>query len=195
MANAKLCQIPGCEKKHHAHGYCANHAYHFKKHGDPLAGGRNSSPGDALRWIEEHAAYSGNDCIKWPFEITRYGYGTVLHNGQKRVASRVMCELVHGLPPGDFYDAAHTCGNGHAGCMNPNHLAWKTRKENMADAIAHGTWKRGSNDANAKLSDEDIVSIRKMALTMKQKDIARKFGVTQPTISKVVSRKRWAWLE
>lgn len=33
------CNVDGCDKPHHAHGYCANHAQAFKKHGNPLAKG------------------------------------------------------------------------------------------------------------------------------------------------------------
>ena len=35
-------------------------------------------------------------------------------------------------------DLCHNCGNGK--CSNPKHLYWGTRKENVEDAIRHGTW-------------------------------------------------------
>lgn len=194
MADLPICKIPGCGKKQHAHGYCSRHASKLRRHGDPLGGRAGSSPGEPLRWIEEHASYAGDDCLPWPFEIGRYGYGTVKEAGRKRVASRVMCERAHGPAPGTNFDAAHSCGNGHLGCTNPTHLSWKTRKGNVGDAIAHGTWKRGANDANAKLSDDDVREIRRLAGSMLQKDIAALFGVRQGQISRVISGVRWGWL-
>lgn len=193
--DARNCGVPGCDQSLHAHGYCARHASKFKKYGDPLAGRTTARTGEPQRWIRDHADYQGDDCIRWPFEVTRYGYGTVLHNGQKRVASRVMCEEAHGLPPSPDMDAAHSCGNGHQACMNPNHLSWKTRKGNVADAIDHGTWKRGSNDRNAKLTDDDVRRIRQMAKTMMQKDIAQRFGIRPQHVSRIVNGERWAWLD
>lgn len=38
MANIRLCSIPGCGNRHHAHGFCTNHREKFLRHGDPLAG-------------------------------------------------------------------------------------------------------------------------------------------------------------
>lgn len=50
-----------------------------------------------------------------------------------------MCQKAHGDPPSPKHDAAHSCGRGHEGCVNPNHLSWKTKKQNQADRITHGT--------------------------------------------------------
>lgn len=189
------CKVEGCGKRYHAHGYCARHAYHFKAHGDPLGGRRGASPGEPLRWIEEHANYGGDDCIRWPFEIGRYGYGVVKHNGQKRVASRVMCEEAHGPAPSADHEAAHSCGNGHLACMNQKHLSWKTRTGNVADAIAHGTWKRGAMDPNAKLDEDDVREIRRLAVSTPQQELAERYGVHQAHISKIVNRVEWAWVD
>lgn len=194
MAGARICAVPRCGKKHHAHGYCARHAYHFKAHGDPEGGRRGASPGEPLRWISDNATYAGDDCLVWPFEVGRYGYGTVKCDGQKRVASRVMCEVAHGLAPSAKHDAAHSCGNGHLGCMNPRHLSWKTRTANIADAIAHGTWMHGERVPTSKLTREDVIAIRAAAGKERQKDIAKRYGIHQAQVSRIVSRKDWAWL-
>ena len=195
MAPTKLCAVLDCEKPKHAHGYCSRHAYHFKAHGDPLGGRRGASPGEPLRWIAEHAAYEGDECLKWPFEIGRYGYGTVKADGKKRVASRVMCEAAHGPPPTPDHQAAHSCGKGHEACMNPQHLSWKTRVENVADAIVHGTWNHGESVPSAKLTAEDVREIRRLGGSTKQEDIASAFGVGPSNISRILARKHWSWLE
>lgn len=190
----RFCGVNGCGKPYHSHGYCARHAYHFKAHGDRLGGRRGASPGEPLRWIEEHARYQGDDCLRWPFEIGRYGYGVVKHNGQKRVASRVMCELAHGPAPEPDMDAAHSCGNGQRACMNPNHLSWKTRTGNVHDAMDHGTWKHGTMDPNAKLNEDDVRDIRRLAATMTRQEIADIYGVSQSHVTRIVNRDQWAWV-
>lgn len=197
MANPHcICAVADCDKPKHAHGYCARHAYHFKAHGDPLGGRRGASPGEPLRWIEDHAQHEGDDCLIWPFEINkRTGYGNVKHNGQKRLASRVMCEVAHGPPPSADMDAAHSCGNGHLACMNRSHLSWKTRTANVHDAVAHGTWKHGAMDPNAKLSEDDVREIRRRATTSTQQEIADDFGIARSHVSRIVNRVQWGWLD
>jgi DNA-binding transcriptional regulator YiaG len=62
----------------------------------------------------------------------------------------------------------------------------------MADKIKHGTAQRGEMATMAKLKGEDISRIRAMAGAMLQREIARVFGVTEATISRVLSGERWA---
>ena len=154
------------------------------------------------RWMEEHVSYEGNECISWPFEVSRYGYGIFNHNGKRRVASRVMCEMAHGLPDDDFKDAAHSCGNGHKGCMNPNHLRWASRSENMSDAVRSGSYHAGRIKASWSatksrdgLTPEKVREIRRLASTMMQKEIGAKFGLPSGAVSRIVNRKRWAWVD
>jgi len=191
----KICAVEGCDNKKHGYIYCGKHYYKYKTHGDPLGGRRGASPGAPMKWIHENKDYAGEDCLKWPFEITRHSYGTIKHNGKKRVASRVMCEVAHGVPPDEKMDACHSCGNGHLACMNPSHLSWKTRTGNVRDAMDHGTWKRGDMDPNAKLNEQKVREIRHKAKTMMHKDIAEIYGITQPHVSRVVTRRQWAWVE
>lgn len=195
IVSQKICAVEGCQNKKHGYIYCGKHYYKYKTYGNPLGGRRGASPGAPMKWIHDNKDYKGDDCVKWPFEVTRYGYGTIKHNGKKRVASRVMCETAHGMPPQENMDAAHSCGNGDKACMNPRHLRWATRKENMRDAIKHGTWKRGNMDPNAKLDVQKVREIRAMAKTSKHKDIAEKYGITKNQVWRVANRYEWAWVE
>lgn len=195
MATPKVCAVDGCGKPKHGYIYCGKHYAKWKAYGDPSAGREGPSPGDLMRWIEAHVSYQGDDCLIWPYERTRYGYGTVKHRNKKRVASRVMCELAHGLPPGDGYDAAHSCGNGHHGCMTQKHLSWKTRAENCVDTAAHGRAYRGAKHKWASLSEDGVREIRKLGSTKLQKEIAEQFGVCDSLVSRILSGKRWGWLE
>lgn len=191
----KICAVEGCDKKKHGYIYCAKHYYKYKTYGDPLGGRRGASPGAPMKWIQDNKDYDGDDCLKWPFEITRHGYGCVKQNGKKRVASRVMCEVAHGIHPDDKMEACHSCGNGHLACMNPSHLSWKTRTGNVRDAMDHGTWKHGDMDPNAKLDERKVREIRDLARSQTHSQIAKWYGITKNQVYKVVSKRQWAWVD
>lgn len=193
MAKHKICAVEGCGNPHHARGFCGKHNYKFVKYGDPLAGRTSASPGEPLRWIEQNAGHDGDGCLPWPFEVARCGYGVVKHNGKKRVASRVMCEFAHGLPPSQGLDAAHSCHN--PPCCNPKHLRWATRRENNDDKIENGTAMRGEKVVFAKLTERAVLEIRALDGVVAQQDIAEKFGVNATAVSRIINRKRWGWLE
>lgn len=73
-------------------------------------------------------------------------------------------------------------------------MSWKTRKENMADKITHGTHNRGERQYRAKLTEDKARQILALKGIMKQADIASLMGVRQDQISRIQSGKRWAWL-
>lgn len=119
--------------------------------------------GKPAAWIKAHVAYAGDDCIQWPF-CTLRGRGMLRYEGKKWYAHRIMCILAKGEPPTPEHEAAHECGNGHLGCVNPNHLNWKTRTENRRDSIRHGTSVR----SRPRLSRPQVAQIR----TLKGKESA-----------------------
>lgn len=193
MAKPKrICSVLGCGKWCQGHGYCAAHYYRWRRHGDPLGGG--TSPGEPLRWIESHADYDGDDCIQWPFARAGRGEGVVEFEGRQVSAANVMCRLVHGEAPTPVHESAHSCGNGHLGCMNPNHLRWATRRENMMDKIGHGTMLRGETHGMVKLTEDAVRTIRRLRGEASLTELSSRFGVTRSAISAIWRRKTWKWL-
>lgn len=194
MAISRLCSITDCSKKHVAKGWCEDHYRRFKRHGDPLAGG---TPQKALpNWIDNTAVtYDGDECLIWPFGRHKDGYAQGRYPGYSSCrADRIICELVHGAPPSDDHQAAHSCGKGRYGCVNPKHLRWATPAENEADKLIHGTIVRGSRHKNAKLTEGDVTAIRAMLGRATHEDIAAIYGVTRSTVSLVASGATWSWL-
>lgn len=126
-----LCNIDGCQKAAYRKGLCDAHRIRLRRHGSPTGG--RTGRGIPLSWIEQHKDYVGDGCLKWPFSGTPNGYGKVNIGGRESVASRVMCEAAHGAPPTAKHEACHTCDNGHLACMNPLHLYWGTRSQNILD--------------------------------------------------------------
>lgn len=195
MATRAICSVSGCDKTHLAHTYCERHYRRFKKHGDPEGGG--TAQGELPRWIDAVALrHTGDDCLIWPFGRHKDGYAQGRYPGLTTGrAYRAICELAHGAPPTPEHEAAHTCGQGRAGCVAPGHLTWKTKQDNEADKAEHGTIMKGSGHTNAKLTEADVVVIRGLLGTMAHKDIAARFNVSRPTVTMIATGATWAWLE
>jgi hypothetical protein len=154
--------------------------------------------GQLLGWIKDHATHTRDECLKWPFNISADGYGRVNYpdyKGTKMTASRVMCIIAHGNPPSERHEAAHSCGNGNKGCVNPRHLRWATKAQNERDKILHGTSNRGHRQHKSKLTQADVQQIRAAYPEKKQQELADEYGIDQSTVSDIVRRRRWAWLE
>jgi len=134
------CQAEGCYRPILAKGMCSVHYARWNAHGTLERVG--TLPGAAKKFFHEIVlAYDGDDCLIWPFANIK-GYAQIRINGRTSLVTRLVCEAEHGPAPTDSLDAAHSCGKGHLGCVTKRHLSWKTRLENMADAIAHGTMTR-----------------------------------------------------
>lgn len=131
----------------------------------------------------------------WPFAKGGNGYPIVVIDGHNRVASRVMCELVYGDALKPDLEAAHSCGNGNLGCMNPKHLRWATKKQNSADKVGHGTCNRGEKNGHAKITESAAREIIALRGTMLQRDIAARFGICFQQVSLIQLHKKWSWLE
>lgn len=194
MASPHICLVDGCGKQVAARGFCGAHYRRLRLHGTPF-GSSPRKPGPAQEWLRNVAVpYTGQDCLTWPFQRTPHGYGRIDFNGRPHVASRVVCIMAHGEPPTPRHVAAHSCLNGHLGCVNPRHLRWATQSENERDKLASGTSNRGSRHGRSKLTEGDVLAIRKLSGNLKQDEIAAKFGVSKWTVGEIIRRKRWGWL-
>ena len=151
--------------------------------------------GAPWRFIDTAVSYTGDECLFWPF-ATACGRGHLRRDGKDFMAHKVVCEQVHGAPPFAGAHAAHSCGNGHLGCVAPNHLRWATPAENAADKIEHGTAPRGENNGHAKLTADQVLEVRRMfKLGMSNAQIAGAFDVTDGAIRAIRNGRNWNWLE
>lgn len=193
MAKTGLCSVPGCIKRGILRkGYCEPHYDRFMKYGTPYGGG--TFRGVPLAWLKNRKRYSGEDCLIWPFAERGEGYGAVSFNGKNERAHRVMCILAHGDPPTASHEAAHSCGKGHLGCVNPSHLSWKTRTGNQRDRIVHGTHNRGTRSAMNVLSEAAVMEIWAQRGVETQVALAARFNVNRSTVRAIHSGKSWSWL-
>ena len=190
------CKVSGCSKSAYwaargREGYCATHHYRWKRHGDPLAG--RTPPGEPMAYLckvmSDPEAFSGDECLIWPYARNSAGYGHLSVDGKNKLAHRLVCEAVHGEPTGGKDVAAHSCGNGHIGCFNPAHVRWDTASGNAKDMAGHGTSQRGERMHMSKLTNETVKEIRASDLSIKE--LAEKYNVTRSNISYVINHKTW----
>lgn len=184
------CTIEGCEKLIHAGGLCQLHYHRRRRHGDPLAG--RTLDGSPVRYLRDVVVpYDGDDCLIWPFTRVASGYGQVRYEGRRRGVHRLVCEKVHGQPASPDLVAAHSCGNGHLGCVTPRHLSWKTQQGNALDSIEHGTFARGERHGNAKITAAIAGEIRALKGRLSQRKIAKLFGISASNVGHIHVGTRW----
>ena len=144
----------------------------------------NKGKGAAIKWIRAHVDHRGGGCLTWPFGRSN-GYGNLGVDGKQHYAHRLMCQLVHGPAPSPDHEAAHSCGRGQFGCVNPGHLSWKTKSENQHDRRQHGTGNAWGG--RGKLTDAQAAEIRALQGTMLQREIAALYGVSRANISLIMT--------
>lgn len=193
VSEMKICKIEDCGKPSRKRGMCAMHYTRWRVHGDPNFTKIQVFPkGEPLRWIHEHMGYEGEACLTWPFGKGVAGYGSISPNGRGSMgAHRYMCILVHGEPFDPKWEARHLCGKGGEGCVNPKHIVWGTRQQNVDDRRLHGTNPVGERSGKTRFTTEEVELIRSMKGQMMYKDIAAAFGVDASCISRIMSGKRW----
>lgn len=139
--------------------------------------------------LKNLVGHTGRECIFWPFNRNASGYGLTSLNGRQTLASRAMCMLAHGEPPTDRHEAAHSCGNGHLGCINPNCLRWATPEENEEDKALHNRVKKGSRHWKAAITEDDVRKI--MSDPRGSKLLSKEFGISDSQIRLI--RRGGSW--
>lgn len=188
-----FCSFPGCDNPPSpkaSKGLCNSHYWQLHKGRPltPLSYRRNVR----LPWMEQHVDYEGDDCLIWPFSRNKDGRPQVKISGKTKMAARVMCEMAHGKPPSPGLEAAHSCGKGNEGCVNPNHLRWATPVENAADKVLHGTQVRGERCWNAKLRETTVRAIKELSHTVSVPALADLFGIEREHARRIVRGERWS---
>lgn len=188
-----FCAFPGCDNppsQKAAKGLCNSHYWQLHK-GRPLTA-LSYRRNRRVPWLEAHVGYTADECLIWPFSRQQDGRaGGVKVNGKNVMAARVMCEMAHGKPPSPDHEAAHSCGKGNEGCINPSHLRWATPVENKADMIEHGTRIRGEKHWNARLTEGAVLAIREFAHTMSKPAIASMFDIETYDVTRILRGDRW----
>lgn len=141
--------------------------------------------GSGVRFLRDLAASAPvAECVWMPgAKGTRYP--TVKVGGRSRGAHVVSLEMSVGPKPADKVDAAHRCGNGHLGCVNPGHLYWATHVENMADVAA-----LGRTTKPADLTEDQASAVLKLAASLRYShtEIAQQVGVSVGQVGRLCKK-------
>jgi hypothetical protein len=131
---------------------------------------------------------TSDGCWNWCGRKSPKGYGRWEHDGRIIGAHRFAYMLTKGVIP-DGLMLRHSCDN--PGCVNPAHLEPGTARQNAADAIERGRFCKGERNGRAKLTPQEVISIRANPAGLNVTRLAQAFGVSKATISLIRSNKRW----
>ena len=196
MTDSKLCSVEGCGNTGRIRaGLCGKHYMRLRTHGHTRTTVKRAPRGAPVKWIADHVDYKDDECLEWPFARYSNGYAMINSPLGAMSASRFMCISAHGMPRRKRMDAAHSCGNGHLACCNPQHLRWATRTSNLEDRKVHGTLLLGEKHPRAKLNEDSVREIRRLRDEMTQSELGRRFGVSFQTVSEIQLRKKWTHVD
>lgn len=134
----------------------------------------------------------GPGCWRWLAKTDRDGYGRFWVLPKTVRSHRFAWELENGPIPHGLA-ICHRCDN--PTCVRPDHLFLGTNLDNVRDCVRKGRRRYGVGEANpcARLTAEAVVEMRRLFFVerMKQRDIARRFGVSQAAACLAISGQRW----
>jgi len=130
-------------------------------------------------------------CWEWTGYLTPKGYGRVGAEPQFRV-HRLSAHLFKGFDLNSDLSICHACDN--RACFNPDHLFEGDAATNYRDSVTKHRHTHGEKQARAKLTATDVITIRALAASVPQCELATRYGVDRKTIYDAVNRKTWRQL-
>jgi len=137
-----------------------------------------------------------SNCWLWMGYRNKAGYGRMRAFGNLELCSRVSWHMHNGQIPGGLC-VLHKCDS--PPCVNPDHLFLGSYADNAKDRCAKGRSAQnaptGESSKFAKLTEQDVLSIRDAYPRFTQQELANRFNVSRGNISCVVLRKSWRHLD
>jgi hypothetical protein len=117
-------------------------------------------------------------------------YGGLKVGGKAMLAHRISYQIHYGEIPNSLF-VLHRCDN--PSCVNPEHLFLGTNADNMKDMAEKFRGCNGEKGVHSKLTANKVVEIRFAAKrgNMLHREIAKVFGVSTTTITKIVNNHYW----
>jgi hypothetical protein len=196
----KSCSIENCENKHSGKGFCNKHYQKNKKYGDPLAGKHSQSKAGSKEYIYENSEIDINDCWLWKKYKNNKGYGHPSFKGKLILAHRLSYLTFVGEIPNNLH-VLHNCDN--PSCVNPKHLFLGDQEDNMKDMVNKNRQSKGEAHGRSKLVQKEVNEIRTLwsaelaerakgkGIQLTQRELAKRFEISQIQISYILNNKRW----
>lgn len=182
--NLPTCCVDNCTSPvfNLKHQICRKHYRRRLKTGKTSL--ETNSPAESKAFLNrlKRTRSTETECILWPYKVTPHGYAKF---GKQYVHSLLLTHFVGSRP--ENHHACHNCGNSR--CVNINHLRWGTAAENAQDKARHGTLLTGEKHPNAKLTNDQVLVIRKDPRATA--DIARDYHVSSGCVGSIKSGSSW----
>jgi len=145
-------------------------------------------------WAKVDRSGGPDSCWPWSGRRQRTGYGIVTIAQRKLGAHRVALGWAIGRPLVSNEVARHlVCDN--PPCVNPAHLAVGSNIDNNRDKVEKGRSNRGERHGNARLTEDQVLEIRRLADGGRAHSaIAKDMGLSRRLVSRIASRERWVYL-
>ena len=131
----------------------------------------------------------------WIWITARNGYGQMRLPGRISRSHRISWEIHNGKILRGLH-VCHKCDN--PACVNPDHLFIGTMSDNIKDMWSKQRQKlstsSGSKNGNSKLTEREVLRIRSLRKRLKEKELARMFGVSRRTIERITLGYSWKQL-
>lgn len=120
--------------------------------------------------------------------LSSSGYKVVSLNGAMRKVHRLMLEAFRRLP-------LHGEQARHRDDVKTNNvlrnLVWGSRSANYEDRVRNGGGNHGSRHGMSKLTEAQVVKMRKLSGNLSRDQLALMFGVQYQTVGQILRRERW----
>lgn len=136
---------------------------------------------ETMEFIEANSRQLKNGCVIFTGNL-RDGYGHVRCEGKMQNAHRVAYRDRHGDIP-DEIQVLHTCDN--RPCFADGHLVLGSNTKNIDDKCVR-------DRSGKKLNIAKVRRIKRLlARGLTHQEIGERFGVGQPSITKIARGQRW----
>lgn len=142
------------------------------------------------RFLDKIEMEPNSGCWLWTATCTHRGYGQFTWWPKKWQAHRWSAKYLGGMEI-EGKIVRHLCHT--RSCVNPDHLATGTQKDNMKDCIDAGRTARGTDNAAAKIN-EDIVRELRARTGESVVALGREFGISHTNVGLIQRYKSWKWL-
>lgn len=145
--------------------------------------------------VPKHMPHLGK-CWVWTAGSDGRDYGYINTGMARNIRAHAASWILNRGPIPKGLNVMHLCNVPL--CANPNHLRLGTHADNMKYMADCGRSTAGEKSHSAKLTETDILKIRKLYLLCKrhgiQIELAMQFGIDASQISRIVNNQSWKHL-